>query len=296
MAESLLDNVFLARLEYLYVVTRELFFGHVSAERQSRKFGVGLEFADYRAYTPGDDFRYIDWLAYARRDDLLIKLFTEEQAARIYCVIDGSMSMSVGEPEKLLFAKKIAAALGYIGLSNLDTVTIVVFDEQLREGSRTLQGRGQLAHMMSYLDAIEPRGRSTGMGTSVQQFVRRYKGSGAGIVVLLSDFLDRQGYEEAMRLLHYHHFDVIAVQVNERNEVDPSYSGDLELVDSETGERRVVQMTPALLNTYRRSFEEHYAELARLCKMLRRGHLPVVSDVPFESVIFDVFRRGGFLR
>jgi hypothetical protein len=143
MAESLLDNAFLARLEYLYVVTRELFFGHVSAERQSRKFGVGLEFADYRAYTPGDDFRYIDWLAYARRDDLLIKLFTEEQAARIYCVIDASKSMTVGTPEKLLYAKKIAAALGYIGLANLDAVTIAVFDEQLREGVRALEGRGQ---------------------------------------------------------------------------------------------------------------------------------------------------------
>ena len=295
MAESLLDNTFLARLEYLYVVTRELFFGHVSAERQSRKFGVGLEFADYRAYTPGDDFRYIDWLAYARRDDLLIKLFTEEQAARIYCVIDGSQSMTVGAPEKLLYAKKIAAALGYIGLSNLDAVTIVVFDEQLREGSRALQGRGQLAQMMAYLDGIQGKGASTSMGLAFEQFVRRYKGA-AGIVVLLSDFLDRDGYEQALRLLHYHHFDVIAVQVNERNEVDPPYTGDLELIDSENGERRVVQMTPALIETYRKSFTDHYSELERLCKVLRRGYVPVVSDVPFENVIFDVFRRGGFLR
>lgn len=295
MAESLLDNDFLAQLEYLYILTRELFFGHVSAERQSRSFGVGLEFADYRAYTPGDDFRYIDWLAYARRDDLLIKLFTEERAARIYCVIDASMSMTVGEPEKLLYAKKIAAALGYIGLANLDQVTIVVFDEQLRESSRSLQGRGQLHQMMTYLEAIKARGKSTSMGNAIQQFVRRYRG-GTGIVILLSDFLDREGYETALRLLHYHHFDVIAVQVNERNEVDPAYSGDLELVDSENGEHRVVQMTPALIASYKQSFNQHYAELARLCKVLRRGHTPVVTDTPFENVIFDVFRRGGFLR
>jgi uncharacterized protein (DUF58 family) len=295
MAESLLDNAFLARLEYLYIVTRELFFGHVSAERQSRAFGVGLEFADYRAYAPGDDFRYIDWLAYARRDDLLIKLFTEEQAARIYCIIDASQSMTVGEPEKLLYAKKIAAALGYIGLANLDAVTMLVFDEQLRDGSRALQGRGQMHQMMTYLEAIRPRGRTTAIGPAIEQFVRRYRG-GAGIVVLLSDFLDRDGYENALRLLHYHHFDVIAVQINERNEVDPAYSGDLELVDSETGEHRIVQMTPALLASYRQSFELHYAELARLCKVLRRSYMPVVTDVPFENVIFDVFRRGGFLR
>src|SRR5438876_948379 len=119
MAESLLDKDFLSRLEYLYVVTRELFVGHASAERVSRKFGVGLEFADHRAYSAGDDFRYIDWAAYARRDDLLIKLFAEEQALQLFFIIDASRSMSTGEPEKLLYAKKIAAALGYIGLANL---------------------------------------------------------------------------------------------------------------------------------------------------------------------------------
>ncbi len=294
MAESLLDKEFLARLEYLYVVTRELFFGHVSAERLSKKFGVGLEFADYRAYTPGDDFRYIDWLAYARRDDLLIKLFTEEQAAQIYCVIDGSQSMAVGSPQKLLYAKKIAAALGYIGLSNLDAVTICVFDEQLRDASRSLQGRGQLGQMMAYLESIRPGGGGTSMGLAIKQFVRRNQGG--GIVVLLSDFLDRDGYEQAIRLLHYHHFDLMAVQINERNEVDPSYAGDLELVDAENGERRTVQMTPALVESYRGAFREHYLELERLCKVLRRGYVPVVTDSPFENLIFDVFRRGGFLR
>src|SRR5579859_562884 len=104
MASSLLDREFLQRLEYLYIVTRELFLGHVSAERLSRKFGVGMEFADYRPYTWGDDFRYIDWAAYARRDDLLIKLFTEERANHVYLVIDASRSMGVGDPEKLFFA------------------------------------------------------------------------------------------------------------------------------------------------------------------------------------------------
>lgn len=294
MAEGLLDRGFLARLEYLYVVTRELFFGHVSAERLSKKFGVGLEFADYRAYTPGDDFRYIDWLAYARRDDLLIKLFTEEQAAQIYCIIDASRSMAVGTPEKLLYAKKIAAALGYIGLANLDAVTISVFDDQLRDAGRSLQGRGQLGQMMSYLEAIKPGGAGTSMGTAISQFVRRHQSG--GVVVLLSDFLDRAGYEQAIRLLHYHHFDLLAIRINERNEVDPSYKGDLELVDAESGQSKVVQMTPALTASYRRSFDEHYMELERLCKVLRRGYIPVVTDHPFEELIFDVFRRGGFLR
>src|SRR5262249_3147368 len=144
MAESLLEQEFLARLEYLYVMTRELFVGHVSAERLSRKYGVGLEFADYRAYAAGDDFRYIDWSTYARRDDLLIKLFSEEQSVQLYFVLDTSKSMALGNPQKLFFAKKIAAALGYVGLANLDPITMLCFDTTLREVSRTFQGRGQL--------------------------------------------------------------------------------------------------------------------------------------------------------
>ncbi len=293
MAESLLDKEFLSRLEYLYVVTRELFMGHVSAERLSKKFGVGIEFADYRSYTAGDDFRYIDWAAFARRGDLLVKLFTEEQAAQIYCVIDSSRSMSVGEPQKLHYAKKVAAALGYIGLANLDPVTLVSFDDTLRTESRTLSGRGQLRHMLAYLEAIKPTG-GTEMGAAIGQFVRQFHGG--GLVILISDFFDRAGYEQALRLLHYHRFDLLAVQINEREELEPSLSGDVELVDSENGERRTVQMSPDLIKRYKATVEEHYGELARLCKVMRRGYIPVTTDTPFENLIFDIFRRGGFVK
>jgi len=294
MAESLLDKDFLARLEYLYVITREL-SGRVSADRLSRKFGVGLEFADYRSYTSGDDFRYIDWSAYARRGDLLIKLFTEEQAARIYFLIDASRSMAVGRPEKLHFAKKIAAALGYVSLANLDPVTMVVFDERLRDQDRTFEGRGHLRQMIAHLEAIRPGGETTSLGLAAAQFIRRY-GHSRGVVVLLSDFLDRPGYEETLSLLHYHRFDLIAVQVNARDEVEPQLAGDVELVDSESGQRTVIQLTPDLVASYKRRVEAHYAELGRLCKVLRRRYLPVVSDVSFEQVVFDVFRRGGLVR
>jgi uncharacterized protein (DUF58 family) len=293
MAEPLLDAEFLSRLEYLYVFTRELFLGHVSAERLSRKFGVGIEFADYRTYSAGDDFRYIDWSTYARREELLIKLFTEEQASQIYCIIDASQSMSVGKPQKLLYAKKIAAALGYIGMSNMDPVTVLAFDDILREDDRHVQGRGQLRPFLTFLDAIEPSG-ATSMGNAISQFVQRYHSR--GVVILLSDFLDRAGYEQALRLLHYHRFDLIPIQINDRDEVDPSYTGDLELVDSESGERRTVQITPELVASYKQSFTDHYAELARLCKVLWNGHLAVVTDTPFENLIFEVFRRSGFLK
>lgn len=294
MAGSLLDKEFLQRLEYLYIVTRELFLGHISAERLSKKFGQGMEFADYRPYTAGDDYRYIDWAAYARREDLLIKLFTEERANHIYLVIDASRSMAVGQPEKLFFAKQIAAALGYIGLANLDPVTVVSFHERLRDETRMFQGRGRLNHMVSYLENITPGGTATNLGTTMREFVRRY--TNHGLVVVLSDFLDRDGYEETVRLLHYHRHELIAVRVNDREELEPSATGDFEMIDAETLQRAVVRVTPATIADYKAALEAHYAELARLCKLLRRGYVPVVTDMPFESVIFDLFRRGGFLR
>jgi uncharacterized protein (DUF58 family) len=293
MAESLLDPEFLSRLEYLYVVTRDLFTGHITAERLSKKFGVGQEFADFRQYTPGDDFRHIDWATYARRDTLVIKLFAEEQELPIYFLVDASRSMALGAPEKLLYAKKIAAALGYIGLSNLDPVVIVPFDAELRVMSRRFQGRGQLAGMIAFLQAIVSVG-PTDMGRAVREFVQRQPRR--GLVVILSDFLDRTGYEEAIRLLHYHRFDLLAVQVNDREEVAPSLAGDVELVDSETGEQMIVKLTPAMMDEYAARFRDHYAELDRLCQLFRRRYMPVVTDHPFEDLVLDVFRKGGLVR
>jgi uncharacterized protein (DUF58 family) len=293
MAESLLDPEFLARLEYLYVVTRDLFTGHITAERLSKKFGVGQEFADYRPYVAGDDYRHIDWAAYARRDQLVIKLFAEEQELPIYIFIDASRSMTIGAPEKLLYAKKIAAALGYIGLCNLDPVIVVPFDAEMRVMSRRFQGRGQLSGLIGFLEAIVSVG-PTDMGRAVREFVQRQPRR--GLCVLLSDFLDRAGYEEAIRLLHYHRFDLLAVQVNDREELEPSLAGDVEIVDSETGEQLVVKLTPAMLEEYKQRYHDHYAELDRLCQLFRRRYMPVTTDHPFEDLILDVFRKGGLIR
>jgi uncharacterized protein (DUF58 family) len=293
MAESLFDKEFLARLEYLYIVTRELFVGHASAERLSKKFGVGMEFADYRSYTPGDDVRYVDWSAYARREELLVKLFTEEQQAEFFFVLDASRSMATGTPEKLFFAKKIAATLGYVALANLESVTVVVFDETLRPIGRSFEGRAQLQQLLDFLESVEARG-GTATNEAIRQFVRRY--GNRGMVVLLSDFLDRAGYEETFRLLHYHRHDLLALQINDREEIAPTLTGDVELVDSETGENIIVQLTPELVASYQSRMAEHYGKLTNLCKALHHGYLPAVTDTPFETLIFDVFRRGGFLR
>jgi uncharacterized protein (DUF58 family) len=293
MADSLLDPEFLARLEYLHLVTKDLFRGQFAAERVSKKFGVGQEFADFRSYVPGDDFRHIDWATYARRDALVVKLFSEEQEMPVYIAVDASNSMSCGAPEKLLYAKKLAAALGYIALANLDPVELVIFDAGMRPETPGFSGRGQLAQMLGFLEATEARGR-TDLAQTFRRFVQH--NTRRGVVVLISDFLDHAGYEEALRLVHYHRFDLLAIQVNSRDEVEPNLESDVELHDSETGEKMVVKLTPTLLEEYKQRFEEHYVDLRRLCRVLQRSHIAVVTDQPFEQLVLEVFRTSGFLR
>jgi uncharacterized protein (DUF58 family) len=293
MAESLLSPEFLQRLEYLHLLTRELSPEQGAGSRTARKFGVGTEFADYRNYVPGDDSRHIDWNVYGKSDRVVVKLFSQEQSAQVSFLIDASPSMSVGDPSKLLFAKKIAAALAYIALVNLDHVTHYVFDSALRPIARDFRGGGQLPQMLGYLEAIAPANQ-TGLAATARQFVQRERRR--GLVVLLSDFLDRSGYEEAIRLLHYNRHDLMAIRINDRDEVDPAGVGDLEMIDSETGERRVVQLTPTSKQEYLARLAEHYSELSRMCKVIGRREFQVVTDSPFEQLVLNIFRHGGLVR
>src|SRR5262249_55799527 len=151
------------------------------------------------------------------------------------------------------------------------------------------EGRGQLRNMLRYLQGVEPAG-GTGMANVTRSFVQRFSAR-SGIVVLLSDFLDGPGYEETLRLLHYYRFDSVAIRINDREEVEPSLTGDTELIDSESGERIVVQITPALTAAYKQRLLRHYAPLEQLCSVLRRTYLSVITDTPFDQLILEIFRR-----
>src|SRR5262249_30072316 len=131
---NLFDEGFLKKLEYLAIVSRKVFAGRVRAERRSRKTGAGIEFADHRDYAPGDDIRYLDWALYGRAGKLLLRLFEEEEDLHVYLLLDASASMRTGHPPKLDQAMKLAAALAYVTLANLDRVSIVPFGgEDARE-------------------------------------------------------------------------------------------------------------------------------------------------------------------
>src|SRR4051795_12484374 len=197
-AAPLLDPDFLARLEQLELVSRKIFLGRMKGERRSKRKGQSVEFADYRNYVVGDDLRFLDWNLFGRLDKLFIRLFMEEEDLHFYLLIDNSLSMDFGSPSKLHYAKQVAAALGFIGLVNMDRVVVEAFNDRLTQSMPAARGRRSLWRLMDFLQKLEPAGPS-----DLRQALRTFslKSSGKGIVVLLSDLMDKGGYEDALRYL-----------------------------------------------------------------------------------------------
>src|ERR687884_649648 len=158
--QTLLDPQFLARLEQLELVSRKIFLGVMKGERRSKRKGQSVEFADYRNYVVGDDLRFLDWNLYARLDRLFLRLFMEEEDLHFYILLDNSLSMDFGTPSKLRYAKQVAAALGFIGLVNMDRVVIEAFNDRLTQSMPAVRGRRSLWRLMDFLQKIEPAGPS----------------------------------------------------------------------------------------------------------------------------------------
>src|SRR5258708_1091174 len=252
----LLDPQFLARLEQLELVSRKIFLGRMKGERRSKRKGQSVEFADYRNYVIGDDLRFLDWNLYARLDRLFIRLFVEEEDLHFYVLLDNSLSMNFGTPTKLHYAKQIAAALGFIGLVNLDRVVIEAFNDRLTQSLPAVRGRRSLWRLLDFLAKVEPAGPSD-LTKALRTF--SLKSSGKGIVVVLSDFMDKGGYEEALRYLVARQMDVYVIQILSQEEIDPEVTGDLKLVDVEDDDVAEITVNSALLERYKENLAAYRA-------------------------------------
>src|SRR5947199_7029889 len=202
----------------------------MKGERRSKRKGQSVEFADYRNYVVGDDLRFLDWNLFARLERLFIRLFMEEEDLHFYVLIDNSLSMDFGNPTKLHYAKQVAAALAFIGLVNMDRVVLEAFNNRLTQSLPAVRGRRSLFRVLDFLNKLEPAGPSN-LRESLRTF--SIKSSGKGIVVLLSDFMDKGGYEDALRYLVARQFDIYVIQILSREETDPDLVGDLKLIDIE---------------------------------------------------------------
>jgi uncharacterized protein (DUF58 family) len=289
----LLSPELLAQLERLELVTRKIFVGRMKGERRSKRKGQSVEFSDFRNYVHGDDLRFIDWNLFARLDKLFLKLFLEEEDLHFYALIDCSASMGFGDPTKLHFAKQLAAALGFVGLCRADRVKIEALSAAPRSAAPALRGRRSLWRMFEYLNGIEP-GDNTPLAEGVKRFVLR--NSGRGIVVLISDLLDKHGYESALRLLLSQQMDIYVIHVLSREELEPDVKGDIKLIDSEDRDIAEITVSRPLLERYKRTLAAFLDGARTWCS--RRGitYVMAPNDQPIEQLVASYLRRRGLVR
>ncbi len=294
MAETtpLFDEEFLRKLEYLNIVSKHLVPGHMHGEHRARKVGTGLEFADYRAYVPGEDVRNVDWRTYLRLDRLILRLFEEEADLPIYVFFDASRSMEHGEPPKFDYARKVAAALTYIGLLNLDRVNLIAFAGGIAGEMSSRRGKNQVYHAFRFLESMVASG-TTAMELAFRSFFSTKRRR--GLVVVVSDFLDENGFGRAFDLLRYFRQDVFAVQVLGRGEGRPDLPDEVQVMDIEDRGTQRLRVTPGLLDAYERKFREHSEDIQHYCTKYGWGFIQTTTDVPFEDLILQIFRQGRFL-
>lgn len=299
----LLDPAFLARLERLRLLARRQGGGARRAERRSRKLGSSLEFADHRNYSAGDDLRNVDWNIYGRLDKLFLKLFEEEEDLPIHLLLDVSASMrwvprgSTADrplrPSKLNLARQIAGALAYIGLAGSDRVNLHYFSAELGPELGAGRGRAHYHRACEFLAQPPPADAPTDLARSFQAFGRRAKQGGLAIV--LSDFFDPKGYEEALGSLLYRRFEVQLVHLLDPADLHPRLQGDVRLTDPESAQVYEVTVNDALARAYEREINGFLAGLETFCRRRGIGRRPAMTDVPPEDFILRSLRAGSAL-
>lgn len=293
MANSLLSPEFMARLEQLELLSRRTLMGRLRGERRSKRKGSSVEFADHRNYVAGDDPRFVDWNIAARLDRLFIKLFEEEEDLHFHLLIDTSRSMDFGEPTKLLFAKQVAAALAFVGLISLDRVTVWPFDADLERPMPAARGRRSLFRVLEFLEAIEPA-EAGNLGQSCRTFALRNPGK--GIVVILSDLLDKGGFEQGLRYLLSRRMEVFVVQILAAEEIDPELAGELRLIDVEDEDTSEITVSAPLLTRYRANVAAYREAIREFCGGRGASYLFASNQIGFERLVLTYLRERGLVR
>jgi uncharacterized protein (DUF58 family) len=291
--EDFLDEDFLRKLERLKLLAGRVIKGPQKGEHGSWRSGTSLEFQDYRKYQVGDDFRYVDWNVYGRLDKLFLKLFRSEEDLRVHLLLDASRSMAYGQPPKTLVAKKIAAALSYMAIANLDRVAFVSFADSL--GSSLGSQRGEKAYhsILRYLTDLIPKGE-TRLNASLTDFATTC--IRPGLAVIISDLLDTQGLEKGLEALSQRKFKTTLIQVLDHEELFPSLDGYLILKEMETGETKRITLSNDLRSLYREKMEQFLQEIREFCLRKGIGYYLLDTSIPFEDFLFDYLAKGTLLQ
>ncbi len=297
MATKVLDDEFIARLEKLELVSRKIVAGTIKGERRSKRRGHSTDFADYRPYVVGDDLRHVDWNIYGRLDKLFLKVFLEEEDLRLNILVDSSPSMHFGDPDKFHYAKKIATAMGYIGLVNQDRVQIGTFASRLESIFGPSRGRRQVHQLLQTMDNLETQAEES---TNLEQSCRDFtvQGSRGGILLFITDFFDRRGFEQALRYLlaSGNSTEIFVFHVLAPQELNPELAGDLRLVDSEDGVTADVTISKPLLEQYQATLSSFRSEIQQFCSTRGINYVFTSTDVSFDQLVLSYLRKRGLVR
>lgn len=291
--ETFLDDKFLRKLEKLKIISRKGARSPQRGEHRSWQRGEGLEFLDYRKYHSGDDLRYVDWSVYGRLDKLFIKLFHAERGQTAHILLDMSQSMGGGNPPKDVTAKKIAAALSYICLANLDKTGLMAFNENIIDVKTPARGRNRFPEVLNFLLAL-----STSSQTNINGCLEEYAAicKNPGIAIIISDFFDANGYEDGLKALAYRNFDINLIHVLDHEEINWSKTGNLSLREIETGESKVTYIDKPALVLYRKKIDAFISGIKSYCVHYDMNYFLCNTGIPFEETLTDYLSKGALFR
>jgi uncharacterized protein (DUF58 family) len=303
---ALLTPELLRRLEQFQLLAARRSKSTAKGERRSKARGQSVEFADFRSYVAGDDFRHLDWNLYGRLDKLFLKLYEEERELPVRIFLDASESMTFGAPPKFDFARQVAAAVGYVALCGFDRVSLYIFPDPdpaapnvdaaalsaemaARGGLRSVRGRKSSLQFFQNLSQLTARGAS-----DLNEGLRRGALSSrqTGVAVVLSDFLDPAGYEIGLNALIGRGFQVNAIQILAPEELNPGTYGDLRLVDSETGGMQEVTFGKYRLKAYQQTVQNFCQRLREFCTGRGMSFFSVSSEMPLEQLLLKQLRQA----
>jgi uncharacterized protein (DUF58 family) len=284
---SLFTPELLRKLDQLEILTRKQFAGRLRGEQRSTRKGHSLEFADYRNYVQGDDIRFIDWKIFGRLDRLFLKLFMEEEDLFVHFFLDASQSMAFGSPEKFLYAKRLVAALSYVSLAASHRVSIFPFSRTLGDPLPSTRGKTQIGKVAGYLERLRPEGETRAL-PGMRLFRRRILGS--GYVFIVSDLLDKSGFEDALKLMLSGRYEVVLFHLLAPDEEEVAWDGDWKLVDVEDGESESVSISEAFKEEYAKTVRAFRGEHQAVCHRLGFQYVPVRTDFPIDVLLLERLR------
>jgi len=296
---QVIDGGFLSLLEARDYHIKNPMNGLFGGNRRSAAYGNSAEFADYRDYTPGDDLRRIDWNLYARFEKLFLKLYVDERQLHHRIYIDASGSMDWGEPNKADTALKLAAALGYLSVQAMDRVSFYALREDSCEDlCQTVVGREAFYRAADILNQTEFYGEGN-LGSTLGGLEN--PGEGDGISVIISDFLTDSNWKSAVDYLLFHHREVHLIQVLSRDEITPSLSGKLYLLDTEASdeedERNLRnEITKSSVKAYEEAFLYLQKDMELFCASRNVGLIRVCSDESVEKMLFRNAVEAGLIQ